>query len=173
VISPLLSNVFLHYVFDLWINHWRKTQSVSGDVIVVRWADDFVIGFQSRAAAERCLAELKKRFEKFGLALHPEKTRLIEFGPYAAANRIKRGKGRPETFDFLGFTHICGKKRSNGMYTVVRRTAKKRMSRKFQEVRPSSQGAGMSPLPDKGNGLAPWWVDLSAITECRQMRTPS
>jgi hypothetical protein len=101
----------------------RKTQSISGDVIVVRWADDFVIGFQSRAEAERCLAELKKRFEKFGLALHPEKTRLIEFGPYAAANRIRRGQGRPETFDFLGFTHICGTKRSNGMYTVVRRTA--------------------------------------------------
>src|SRR5450755_4059574 len=91
--SPLLSNVFLHYVFDRWINHWRKTQSVSGDVIVVRGADDLVIGFQSRTAAERCLAELKKRFEKFGLALHPEKTRLIEFGPFAAANRIRRGQG--------------------------------------------------------------------------------
>jgi RNA-directed DNA polymerase len=153
VISPLLSNVFLHYVFDLWINHWRKTQSVSGDVIVVRWADDFVIGFQNRAAAERCLAELKKRFEKFGLALHPEKTRLIQFGPYAAADRIRRGQGRPETFDFLGFTHICGKKRGNGMYTVVRRTAKKRMSRKLQEVKAELRRRMHEPIARQGKWL--------------------
>ena len=110
VASPLLANVFLHYVFDLWVQQWR-TKSATGDVIVVRYADDFVVGFQHRREAERFLRELGERFEKFGLALHPEKTRLIEFGRFAAENRRKRGERKPETFTFLGFTHICGRKR--------------------------------------------------------------
>jgi Reverse transcriptase (RNA-dependent DNA polymerase) len=105
VASPLLANVFLHYVFDLWVQQWR-TKFATGDVIVVRYADDFVVGFQHRREAERFLRELGERFEKFGLALHPEKTRLIEFGRFAAENRRKRGDGKPETFTFLGFTHI-------------------------------------------------------------------
>ena len=109
VASPLLANVFLHYVFDLWVQQWR-TKSATGDVIVVRYADDFVMGFQHRREAERFLRELGERFEKFGLALHPEKTRLIEFGRFAAENRRKRGERKPETFTFLGFTHICGRK---------------------------------------------------------------
>src|SRR5947207_2278155 len=109
-ISPLLANVYLHYAFDLWAQRWRKTQA-SGDVIVVRYADDFIVRFQHRAEAERFLADLRERFTKFGLELHPEKTRLLEFGPFAAENRQRAGQGKPETFDFLGFTHICGKNR--------------------------------------------------------------
>ena len=152
VISPLLSNVFLHYVLDLWVHHWRKTQA-HGDVIVVRWADDFVIGFQSRTEAERCLADLRKRFGRFGLALHPEKTRLIEFGPFAIENRRRSGHGRPETFDFLGLTHICGRKRSNGMYTVIRKTAKKRLGRKLQEVKAELRKRMHEPIPKQGTWL--------------------
>ncbi len=152
VVSPLLSNVFLHYVLDLWIHHWRSTQA-QGDVIVVRWADDFVIGFQNKTEAERCLAELKKRFGKFSLALHPEKTRLLEFGPFAIDNRKRRRQGRPETFDFLGFTHICGKKRSNGMYTVIRTTVRKRLRRKLQEVKAELRKRMHVPIPDQGKWL--------------------
>jgi group II intron reverse transcriptase/maturase len=152
VISPLLSNVFLHYVLDLWIHHWRRTQA-QGDVIVVRWADDFVIGFQSKGEAERCLAELQKRFEKFGLALHPDKTRLLEFGAFAIDNRRRRNQRRPETFDFLGFTHICAKKRSNGMFTVVRKTVRKRLSRKLQEVKVELRKRMHVPIPEQGKWL--------------------
>lgn len=149
VISPLLSNVFLHYVLDLWIQHWRKTQA-QGDVIVVRWADDFVIGFQNRTKAERCLAELKTRFVKFGLALNSEKTRLLEFGPFAIENRKRRSQGRPQTFDFLGFTHICGKKRSNARYTVIRKTVRKKMGRKLQEIKAELRRRMHEPIPKQG-----------------------
>src|SRR5881628_2369705 len=107
-ISPLLANLYLHYVFDLWVQRWRKKQA-RGEVVVVRFADDFVVGFEHREEAEQFLAELRERFAKFGLTLHPDKTRLIEFGRFAAANRRGRGGGRPESFDFLGFTHSCGK----------------------------------------------------------------
>jgi RNA-directed DNA polymerase len=132
--SPLLANVYLHYVFDLWVQHWRKTKA-KGDMIVVRWADDFVVGFEHQADAARFHHELAERFAKFKLKLHPEKTRVIEFGYFAANNRKRRGKGKPETFNFLGFTHICGKKRSNGMFTVLRRTMSKRKRAKLKEVR--------------------------------------
>jgi group II intron reverse transcriptase/maturase len=132
--SPLLANVYLHYVFDLWVQHWRKTEA-KGDMIVVRWADDFVVGFEHQADAARFHHELAERFAKFKLKLHPEKTRVIEFGYFAANNRKRRGKGKPETFNFLGFTHICGKKRSNGMFTVYRRTMSKRKRAKLKEVR--------------------------------------
>src|SRR5215831_14241904 len=107
VISPLLCNVYLHYVFDLWVQHWRKHRA-TGEVIVVRYADDSVLGFQYRADAERFLREWKERLQKFGLELHPDKTRLIEFGRYAVKDRKRQGEGKPETFNFLGFTHICG-----------------------------------------------------------------
>ena len=133
VISPILANVFLHYVFDLWVNQWRKRHA-RGEVIVVRYADDFVMGFQHRDDAERCLRELRGRFDKFGLELHPEKTRLIEFGRYAAERRSKRGEGKPETFNFLGFTHCCGKTRK-GTFTIKRRSIAKRMRAKLQEVK--------------------------------------
>jgi RNA-directed DNA polymerase len=132
--SPLLANIYLHYVFDLWVQHWRKTKA-KGDVIVVRWADDFVVGFQHQSDAERFHQELAERFAKFKLKLHPEKTRVIEFGFHAANNRKRRGQGKPETFNFLGFTHICGRKRSNGMFTVLRRTMSKRKRAKLQAVK--------------------------------------
>jgi len=132
--SPLMANIFLHYVFDLWVHQWRKTKA-RGDVIVVRFADDFVVGFQHRSDAERLRKDLEERFAKFKLKLHPEKTRLIEFGWFAANNRRRRGQGKPETFNFLGFTHICGKKRSNGMFTVLRRTMSKRKRAKLKEIK--------------------------------------
>ena len=150
-ISPLLANVYLHYVFDLWAQRWRKTQA-HGDVIVVRWADDVIVGFQHRAEAERFLAELRERFAKFGLELHPEKTRLLEFGPFAAEDRRRAGKGKPETFDFLGFTHICGKKR-NGRFTVVRQTIRKRMQAKLSEVKAELRRRLHAPIPVVGRWL--------------------
>ena len=107
--SPLLANVYLHYVFDLWAQAWRRKQA-SGDVIIVRFADDIVVGFEAKSDAVRFWAELIERMQKFSLELHPEKTRLLEFGPYAIDQRQWRGEGKPETFNFLGFTHICGKK---------------------------------------------------------------
>src|SRR5947199_413685 len=150
-ISPLLANVYLHYAFDLWAQRWRKTQA-SGDVIVVRYADDFIVGFQHRAEAERFLADLRERFTKFGLELHPEKTRLLEFGPFAAENRQRAGQGKPETFDFLGFTHICGKKRS-GRFTVVRQTIRKRVQAKLSEVKAELQRRLHEPIPVVGAWL--------------------
>jgi RNA-directed DNA polymerase len=131
-ISPLLANVYLHYVFDTWVKRWRRTQA-KGDVIVVRFADDFVVGFEHQAEAERFLAELKERFQKFGLELHSEKTRLIEFGRHAAEERARRGEGKPETFGFLGFTHLCGKTRK-GRFTVIRQTMRKRLKAKLKTV---------------------------------------
>jgi hypothetical protein len=112
--SPLLANVYLHYVFDLWVQAWRRKRA-HGDVIVVRFADDIVVGFREKADADQFRAEPTERMKKFNLELHPEKTRLLEFGPFAIQNRKRRGEGKPETFNFLGFTHICVKKRSNGM----------------------------------------------------------
>jgi len=134
VVSPLLANVYLHYVFDLWIEAWRK-KVARGDVIVVRYADDLVVGFESRAEAEQFLKAFKERLAKFGLELNAEKTRLIEFGRFAAPNRQQRGEGKPETFTFLGFTHYCGKRRGNGAFIVWRKTAKKRMIAKLRAVK--------------------------------------
>ena len=150
-ISPLLANIYLHYVFDLWVQRWRKTQA-HGDVIVVRYADDFIVGFQHRADAERFLAELRERFAKFGLELHPEKTRLLEFGPFAAEHRRRAGQGKPETFNFLGFTHICGKKR-NGRFTVVRQTIRKRLQAKLSEVKAELRRRMHDPIPAVGRWL--------------------
>lgn len=133
VISPFLANVFLHFVLDLWVNNWRE-QHVAGDVIVVRYADDFVMGFQHRSDAERCLRELRERLKKFGLELHPDKTRLIEFGRFAAERRSRRGQGKPETFSFLGFTHYCGTTR-NGRFTIKRKSLAKRMRAKLAEIK--------------------------------------
>jgi len=133
VISPLFANVFLHYVVDLWIQDWRKSQA-KGDVIIVRYADDFVIGFREESDARKCLAALGERLAKFGLALHPEKTRLIEFGRYAEERRAKRGDGPPETFDFLGFTHISGKTR-RGDFTIHRKTSRKKFQAKLAELK--------------------------------------
>jgi group II intron reverse transcriptase/maturase len=147
-ISPLLANIYLHYVFDLWAHRWRQTQA-TGDVVVVRFADDFVVGFQYRPEAERFLAELRARFAKFGLSLHPDKTRLLEFGPFADQNRRGRGQGKPETFNFLGFTHICGRKRS-GMFTVLRQTVRRRLQAKLQEVKTELRRRMHFPIPEQG-----------------------
>ena len=133
-ISPLLANIFLFYAFDLWVQRWRKREA-RGDMIVVRYADDFIVGFQHKHEAERFLSELKERFAKFKLELHPDKTRLIEFGPWAAKNRAARGEGKPETFNFLGFTHICHKTRKSGAFTVLRQTIRKRLAAKLSEVK--------------------------------------
>jgi hypothetical protein len=133
VISPLAANVFLHYVLDLWVQQWRARHA-HGEVIVVRYADDFVMGFQHCDDAERCLQALRARLAKFGLELHPEKTRLIEFGRFAAERRAKRGEDKPETFNFLGFTHICGTTRK-GTFTIHRRSIAKRIRSKLQEIK--------------------------------------
>ena len=150
-ISPLLANVYLHYVFDLWAQRWRRKHA-HGDVIIVRYADDFIVGFQHRADAERFLTELGERFTKFGLELHPEKTRLLEFGPFAAEDRHRAGQGKPETFNFLGFTHICGKKR-NGRFTVVRQTIRKRLQAKLSEVKTELRRRMHAPIPEVGRWL--------------------
>jgi group II intron reverse transcriptase/maturase len=150
--SPLLANIYLHYVFDLWVQAWRRKQT-RGDVIVVRFADDIVLGFQNKADAERFRQELAARLGKFGLELHPEKTRLLEFGPFAAENRKRRGQGKPETFDFLGFTHICAKKRSNGRFTVLRQTIRKRLQAKLNEVKAELRRRMHDPIPAVGKWL--------------------
>jgi group II intron reverse transcriptase/maturase len=147
-ISPFLANVYLHYVFDLWVQRWRKRQA-RGDVVVVRWADDFVVGFQHREEAERFRAELCERFAKFGLELHPDKTRLIEFGRFADRDRRRRGGGKPETFDFLGFTHSCAKTRA-GKFTVLRQTMRKRWRAKLKEVRAELRRRMHDPVPEQG-----------------------
>jgi len=134
VASPLIANVYLHYLFDLWAEVWRR-KSAKGDVIIVRYADDVVLGFQHRADAVRFLEAFKERLAKFGLELNPDKTRLIEFGRYAARERKRRGEGKPETFNFLGFTHFCGQRHKTETFTVWRITAKKRMVAKLKIIK--------------------------------------
>jgi RNA-directed DNA polymerase len=152
VASPLLANVYLHYVFDLWVQQWR-TRFATGDVVVVRYADDFIVGFQHRREAERFLHELQERFARFGLALHPDKTRLIEFGRFAADNRQRRGERRPETFDFLGLTHICSVTPQSGWFLVRRRTASKRLRAKLQAVKRALLAQRHQPIPEQGTWL--------------------
>jgi group II intron reverse transcriptase/maturase len=150
--SPLLANVYLHYVFDLWVQWWRRTQS-HGEVIVVRYADDIITGFQHKSDADRFLAQLRDRFAKFGLELHPTKTRLLEFGRFADDNRRRSGQGRPEAFDFLGLTHICGKT-SNGRFLVLRHTVRKRLQAKLNEVKAELRRRLHDPIPEVGRWLA-------------------
>jgi len=144
VISPLLANIYLHYVFDLWLEVWRQ-KVATGDVVAVRYADDVVVGFQHRAEAERFLKDFQERLAKFGLELHPDKTRLIEFGRFAQAKRRERGEGEAETFTFLGFTHKCGTNK-NGSFVVWRTTVKKRLEAKLQDVKLSLQARMHEPL---------------------------
>jgi RNA-directed DNA polymerase len=151
-VSPLLANVYLHYVFDLWAGWWRKRHA-RGDVIIVRFADDFTVGFEYREDAERFRDELGGRLAKFGLELHPDKTRLIEFGRHAARNRAARGEGRPETFSFLGFTHICVTSRG-GRFWVRRKTDSKRVRAKLAEVKAEIRRRRYLPIPDQGRWLA-------------------
>jgi group II intron reverse transcriptase/maturase len=152
VASPLLANIYLHYVFDLWVQHWRKHHG-TGDVIVVRYADDIVAGFEDRADAERFLQQWKERLHKFGLELHPDKTRLIEFGRNAAVARKQRGEGKPEVFDFLGFTHICGTTRKTGRFIVKRKTIRKRLSTKLNELKEELRRRWHQPVTEVGRWL--------------------
>lgn len=168
-VSPLLANIYLHYVLDRWVRQWRKRHA-HGDVVIVRFADDFVAGFEHKSDAERFLADLRERFTKFGLELHPDKTRLIEFGRNAARNRAARGDGKPETFDFLGFTHYCGKTK-NGRFWLKRKTISKRMRAKPRSKTRSSN-AGTTPFPNKGSGSAQWCEAISPTTPCPATPTP-
>jgi len=151
-ISPLLANIYLHYVFDLWAQQWRQ-RNARGDMIVVRFADDAVAGFEHREDAERFLTDMQERLAKFELELQSEKTRLIEFGRDAASNRQKQGLGRPETFDYLGFTHICGKTKG-GMFMVKRVTIAKRMRAKLKAVHHRLKQMRHQPIPEQGKWLA-------------------
>jgi len=150
-ISPLLANLYLHYVLDLWAHHWRRRHT-HGDIIIVRWADDFVVGFQYRKDAEQFQKDLRARLVRFALELHPEKTRLIEFGRFAARRRAEHGRGKPETFDFLGFTHICGKSR-RGAFLLMRRTMRKRMRAKLKEVKQDLRRRWHQTIPEQGRWL--------------------
>ena len=151
-VSPLLANVYLHYVFDLWADQWRRRHA-RGDVILARFADDYVAGFEHREDAERFLADLRERFARFGLELAPEKTRLIEFGRFAARDRKRRGDSKPETFEFLGFTHICGKDR-HGRFKLKRVTSKKKMRAKLHAVKAELRRRMHHPIPEQGRWLA-------------------
>jgi hypothetical protein len=152
-ISPLLANIYLHYVLDLWAQQRRRDKS-RGEMIIVRWADDFVVGFEHKSQAEQFLADLKERMLKFGLELHPEKTRILEFGRFAAENRKKRKLGKPETFNFLGFTHICGRVREGRkQFTVRRHTILKKMRSKLHEVKFELRKRMHQPIPEQGKWL--------------------
>ena len=152
VISPILANVYLHYVFDLWVHNWRK-HNAKGDVIVIRYADDTVLGFQYKWEAEALLDACKKRLSDFALALHPDKTRLLEFGRYAQERRAKAGKGKPETFDFLGFTHYCSRAWKNGWFKVERKTIAKRMRVQLQTIKTELRRRLHRPINETGQWI--------------------
>jgi len=151
VASPLLANVYLHYVFDLWAERWRRREA-TGNVIILRYADDIVVGFQHEADARRFWEAMRVRFEQFSLALHPGKTRLLEFGRHAAAKRRQRGLGKPETFTFLGFIHICGKSR-RGAFQLQRKTRGDRLRAKLQEIKVQLRQRRHDPIPEQGKWL--------------------
>jgi RNA-directed DNA polymerase len=152
VISPLLANIYMHYVFDLWADRWRR-RAAQGDVIIVRYADDFVVGFEYEADARRFWDALRARLEEFALSLHPDKTRLIEFGRHAADRRTRAGLGKPETFKFLGFVFVCGKTR-RGKFLVHRKSRRDRMQAKLKEVKKELRKRMHQPIPEQGRWLA-------------------
>jgi RNA-directed DNA polymerase len=152
VISPLLANIYMHYVFDLWVHRWRRREA-QGDVIIVRYADDFVVGFEYESDARRFWDALRARLEEFALSLHPDKTRLIEFGRHAADRRARVGLGKPETFKFLGFVFICGKSH-RGQFVVQRKTRRDRMQAKLKEVKKELRKRMHRPIPEQGRWLA-------------------
>jgi group II intron reverse transcriptase/maturase len=152
VISPRLANVYLHYVFDLWAERWRRHEATGG-MMIVRYADDIVVGFAHEVDARRFWDAMRKRFEEFALSLHPEKTRLIEFGRQAADRRGQRGLGRPETFNFLGFTHICGRSR-HGKFLLKRKSRRDRMRGKLKEIKEEMRQRMHQPIPEQGRWLA-------------------
>jgi group II intron reverse transcriptase/maturase len=154
VISPLLANIYLHYGLDLWAERWRRREA-TGDMIIVRYADDFIVGFQHESDARRFLEEMRARLQKFALSLHSEKTRLIEFGRFAAERRERRGLGKPETFNFLGFTFICGKTRA-GKFQIKRKTRADRMRAKLKMIKQELWRRMHQPIPKQGKWL--WYV---------------
>jgi hypothetical protein len=168
VISPLLANIYLHYVFDLWAARWRRGPSAhgldpwgeaTGDMVIVRYADDIVVGFEHEADGRRFLDMMRERLAEFALTLHPEKTRLIAFGRLAAAQRAKLGLGKPETFDFLGFTHICGRTRQ-GRFQIRRKSRRDRRCAKLREIKDELRQRMQQPIPEQGR-----WLKL-VITGC-------
>ena len=151
VISPLLANVYLHYVFDLWAHRWRHREA-TGNVIIVRYADDFIVGFEHESDARRFWIAVRDRLEEFSLSLHPDKTRLIQFGRFAADRRARRGLGKPETFNFLGFTFICSTGR-NGKFLLKRKTRRDRLRAKLKQVKEEMRRRRHQPIPEQGNWL--------------------
>jgi RNA-directed DNA polymerase len=151
VISPLLANIYLHYALDLWAERWRRREA-TGDMIIVRYADDSIVGFQHEVDARRFLDEMRARLQEFALSLHPDKTRLIEFGRLAAINRKQRGLGKPETFDFLGFTFICGTSR-RGKFLLKRKTRRDRIRAKLRMVKEAMRRRMHQPIPQQGKWL--------------------
>jgi group II intron reverse transcriptase/maturase len=151
VASPLLANIYLHYVFDLWAQRWRQHHA-HGSVIFVRYADDLVVGFEHEADAQRFHVDLQQRMEQFALSLHPDKTRLIEFGRFAAEDRVRRGLGKPETFNFLGFTHICGRSRK-GLFQLKRKSRRDRMRAKLRAIKEELRRRMHEPIPQQGQWL--------------------
>src|SRR5215213_1740676 len=151
VISPLLANIYLHYVFDLWAERWRRRE-VTGDMIIIRYADDIAVGFQHEADGQRFLSMMRDRLQEFALQLHPDKTRLIEFGRYAAQTRQRKGLGKPETFNFLGFTHICGKTRQ-GRFQILRKSRRDRRMAKLKEIKNELRRRMHWPIPEQGRWL--------------------
>ena len=152
VISPVLANIYLHYILDLWVNDWRK-KNAKGEVYIVRYVDDWVMGFQHKSDAEQFKKELAERLQSFELELHESKTRLMEFGRFAIDSRIARGEGKPETFDFLGFTHICAKTRKNQLFSLRRKTIGKRLRSKAKEIRRALMRKRHRPVPETGRWL--------------------
>jgi hypothetical protein len=151
VISPLLANVYLHYVLDLWAQRWRRREA-TGDVVIVRYADDLVVGFEHETDARRFWDAMRDRLQEFSLSLHPEKTRLIEFGRHAVTRRAQRGLGKPETFNFLGFTLICGTSR-RGNFLIKRKTRRDRMTAKLKEIKEEMRRRRHQPIPEQGHWL--------------------
>ena len=165
VVSPTLANIYLHYTFDLWADRWRRHHA-RGNVVLVRYADDTVAGFEYETDAKRFLADLRERLEKFALSLHPDKTRLIEFGRFAAERRARRGLGKPETFNFLGFTHICGHSRS-GYFLLKRKTRRDRMRVRLRAIKEELRRRMHEPIPEQGRWLGQVLRGyLARITQC-------
>ena len=164
VISPLLANIYLHYAFDLWAERWRRREA-TGDMIIVRYADDFIVGFEHESDARRFLAAMRERLEEFALSLHPGKTRLIEFGRFAADNRKRHGLGKPETFNFLGFTHICARDR-RARFQLRRKSRRDRMRTKLRELKAELRRRWHEPIPELGRwlkGVLTGWFNYHAV----------
>ena len=168
VISPLLANVYLHYSLDLWAEHWRRREA-TGDMIIVRYADDVVVGFEHESDARRFWDAMRERLQKFSLSLHPDKTRLVEFGRVAAANRNRRGLGKPETFAFLGFTLVCSKSR-RGRFLLKRRSRRDRMKAKLKDVSSELRHRMHQSIPEQGNWLKQVVTGYFAYPQCLQIR---